>query len=322
VGLINRLGYPCKLLRTGPFALDFMDELPQEAAHAVVDLGMIPRSDLPDLLALADVFVQPGKIDPFEDLRLPGKLPEILAMGRPVVTPDVNIAHLFKDGVDAVLTHTGTAEEIAAKCIDLFSDPRRASAMGQAGRKFAEKNFDIKAQAICMEAAYNTACAHFDASIAAEVWQCPVENDSVDLLLVRKLNLLADSTAAESSFEIPGLLREQAQLIQSKKARIDGLEAASLARDGQIASLSQAVAQRDGQIANLNQAVGERDGQMTKLHQTLGERNRQIAGLGQAVSALDKETIRLRHEVTALRQSASWRITSPLRWLGRQIKKS
>ena len=101
VGLINRLGYPCKPLRTGPFALDFMDELPQEAAHAVVDLGMIPRSDLPDLLALADVFVQPGKIDPFEDLRLTGKLPEILAMGRPVVTPDVNIAHLLKDGVDA-----------------------------------------------------------------------------------------------------------------------------------------------------------------------------------------------------------------------------
>lgn len=265
VGLINRLGYPCKLLRTGPFALDFIDKLPQEAAQAVVDLGVIPRNDLPDLLALADVFVQPGKIDPFEDLRLPGKLPEILAMGRPVVTPDVNIGHLFRDGVDAVLTRTGTAEEIAAKCVALFSDPQHAERMGQAGRRFAEKHFDIKAQAICMEAAYNTACAHFDASMAAEVWQRQVENDSVDLLLARKLNLLADAYDAKSSLEMPGLLREHARLIEAKKSRVNGLEAAMVERDGQI--------------------------------------------------------IGLRQEMSVLRQSASWRITSPLRWLGRQLKR-
>ena len=92
-------------------------------------------------MALADVFVQPGKIDPFEDLRLPGKVPEFLAMGRPVLMPDVNISHLFKDGVDAVFLRTGSAEEIALKCIDLFSDPQQAGRIGRAGRLLAEKYF-------------------------------------------------------------------------------------------------------------------------------------------------------------------------------------
>lgn len=279
IGLINQQGYPCRLLRTGPFALDFLDELPPQAAQAVVDLGLVPRADLPDLLALADVFVQPGEIDPFEDLRLPGKLPEIMAMGRPVVMPNVNIAHLLRDGVDAVLTRTGTAEEIAAKCIELFADPQRAQKIGQAGRRFAEKNFDIRAQALRMEAAYETACGNFDAAMAAQVWQASAEGDSVDLLLAHKLNLLADSPRHRSSIEMPALLREHAQLVQSKRARVDGLEIATAVRDNHIASLSRAMAEKDAEL------------------------------------------IRMRQDAGNLRQSASWRLTAPLRWLGHLVNR-
>lgn len=320
VGLMNRQGYPCRLLRTGPFALDFLDKLPQEAAQAVVDLGVVPRADLPDLLALADVLVQPGKIDAFEDLRLPGKLPEFFAMGRPVVTPDVNIGHLLRDGVDAVLTHSGTAEEIAEKCMALFADPQQAEKIGRAGRKFAEKHFDVKLQSLRLEAAYATACARFNASIAAQVWQLPVDIDSVDLLLAHKLNLMAASHGAESGLEIPGLLRELAQLIQSKRARINGLEAASVARDRQVASLIQAVAERDAQIASLNQALAERVEQLNSLNQTLALRDEQAMGLHTELNTLRQEASNLRQAIHHLRQSASWRITSPLRWLGRQLK--
>ena len=147
VGSINQQGHRCRLLRTGPFGLDFLEQLPPESASAVSDLGLLPRQELPDILALADVFVQPGKIDPFEDLRLPGKVPEFLAMGRPVLMPDVNISHLFRDGVDAVFLRTGSAEEIASKCIDLFSDPQQAGRIGRAGRLLAEKYFDVRSQA-------------------------------------------------------------------------------------------------------------------------------------------------------------------------------
>lgn len=270
IGLLNSQGYPCRLLRTGPFALDFIDQLPPEAATSINDLGVLPRKDLPDLLALADVFVQPGKIDPFEDLRLPGKLPEFLAMGRPVVMPDVNIAHLFKDGVDAVLTATGTAEEIAAKCIGLFSDPQRAGRIGQAGRRFAEKYFDVKLQAKRLANVYKIACDNFDPMIAAKVWRTGEENTQVALLLARKLKLLADSYSIRFGFEAGEILREHARYIELMQLRVRGLETGIEERDGQIA-------ERDGQIANLNQTVAE------------------------------------------IRGSTSWRLTSPVRFVGRQL---
>jgi hypothetical protein len=44
------------------------------------------------LLALADLLVQPGKPDAFNDYRFPSKLPEFLSVGRPVILPDTNIA--------------------------------------------------------------------------------------------------------------------------------------------------------------------------------------------------------------------------------------
>ena len=308
VGLINRLGYPCKLLRTGPFALDFLDALPQEARDSIVDLGVVPREDLPDLLALADLFVQPGKIDPFEDLRLPGKLPELMAMGRPVVTPNVNIAHLCRDGVNAVLTHTGSAQEMAEKCIALFSDPQQAERMGMAGRQFAEKHFDIKSQAVRMAGAYKIACTNFDASMAAAVWQSPVENDSVDLLLSRKLGLLADSFDSHMpGIAMPGMLRHHAQYIETKNARVNSLESVLSERDAQIANLSQSVVEGCAQIANLSQSVVESNAQIATLELTVSERELQV--------------IDLLHEVNGLRRSASWLITSPLRWFAHQLKR-
>jgi hypothetical protein len=61
-----------------------------------------------------------------------------------------------------------------------------------------------------------------------------------------------------------------------------------------------ALAERDGQIANLNQTVAERDGQIASLNQAVAERDMQIA---------------------ALYHSTSWRITWPLRIIGRQLKR-
>jgi glycosyltransferase involved in cell wall biosynthesis len=93
-------------------------------------------------------------------------------------------------------------------------------------------------------------------------------------------------------------------------------------RDGQIASLTQhavnlnqIVADRDGQIAsltqhavNLNQIVADRDGQIASLNQSLTERDGKIEGLNQALADHDQE-------IAALRNSTSWRITKPLRFV-------
>jgi len=224
VGFINKQGYPCKLLRTGPFPLHFISQLPPEVRVTIRDLGLLPKSELPNLLALADVFVQPGKIDPFEDLRLPGKLPEFLSMGRPVVMPDANISHLFRDGLDAVLLRTGSAEEIAAKCIELFSNPQQADRMGRLSRLLAEKYFDVRSQARRLENVYNTACKNFNPSIMAKVWHLKDKNIPVTLLLARKLKLLADLHGAKICFDIDDILREHARYIEFMQQRMKGLE--------------------------------------------------------------------------------------------------
>ena len=287
VGSINQQGYRCRLLRAGLFALDFLEQLPPEVASAVSDLGVFPKHELPDLLALADVFVQPGRIDPFEDLRLPGKVPEFLAMGRPVLMPDVNIAHLFRDGVDAVILRTGSAEEIASKCIDLFSDPQQASRIGQAGRLLAEEYFDVRSQACRLENVYKTTCNHFNLAIASEVWRVKDENMPVTYLLARRLSLLAELPNPKFSFKSGELLMEHARSIEFMQQRVQGLEVAVAERDGQIGNLNQAVAKRDNQIGNLNETLAERDGQIGNLNEAVAKRDGQIGNLNEAVAERD-----------------------------------
>jgi glycosyltransferase involved in cell wall biosynthesis len=241
VGLIRQEGYPCRLLRTGRTALDFLGQLPRETANGISDLGLLPRNELPNLLALADVFVQPGELDPFEDLRLPGKIPEFLAMGRPVVMPDTNIAHLFRDGLDAVLLRTGNADEIATKCIELFSDPERADEIGRAGRRCAEKYFDVRCQAKRLEQVYETARKDFSSQIASQTWRGAEESTPVKLLLARRLRLLADVYDTRDGLETGALLREYARCIETMEQRMRGVDATLAERDREIATLKEAI---------------------------------------------------------------------------------
>jgi glycosyltransferase involved in cell wall biosynthesis len=92
---------------------------------------------VPELLAAADVLVQPGRSDAFNDYRFPSKLPEFLASGRPVVLPRTNIGLHLEDGVEALLLERGGADEIAEKVAFLAVDPELRAMLGERGREFA-----------------------------------------------------------------------------------------------------------------------------------------------------------------------------------------
>ena len=286
VGMINAAGTACVLLRSGPVALDFLDRLPPEAAGAVRDLGALPRSDLPALFSLADLFVQPGKPDPFEDLRLPGKLPELFASGRPVVLPESNIASMLRDGVDAVFHRTGSPEEIAEKCLALFADRESAERIGAAGRRFAEKHFDPRKQAAELEAVYEATRARFLPDLARRLWGAEAESLDSRALLARKLELLADEDAKAGA-----MLRVHARGIESTLERERGLEIGIGVRDREIATLKEEVTARDGHIANLQLAAVDSQAYM------------------------DEEVAGREKHIEALENSLSWRITLPLRVL-------
>ncbi len=143
VALLNERGYPTRLVRTGPSAPQFQASLSDSIRSFVMDLGFVDKGRLPDLLALADVLVQPGRPGPFNDLRLPSKLPEFLSAGRPVILPATNIGLDLRDGVDALLLKTGSVVEIADACTRVFGGPPLAHILGQNAVAFAHARFDL-----------------------------------------------------------------------------------------------------------------------------------------------------------------------------------
>lgn len=139
VALLNRRGVPVRLLRTGvDYALltDHGESLLREFA---LDLGFVARTDLPRLLSIADVLVQPGVPDAFNIYRFPSKLPEFLASGRAVVLPACNLGAYLANGKEAIVLPACNAVAIVATLESLLPDQPRRIAIGEAGARFASK---------------------------------------------------------------------------------------------------------------------------------------------------------------------------------------
>jgi glycosyltransferase involved in cell wall biosynthesis len=140
---LNREAHPVTLIRTGLDSVDFLGPLAAECAPYVLALGQITHHrHLPDLMALADVFVQPGVADPFNDHRFPSKLPEFFAIGRPVVLPRTNLGHLVRHGVDAYVLDRADATGIARAIRELRSNPTLCTALAAGALDFAHRHFD------------------------------------------------------------------------------------------------------------------------------------------------------------------------------------
>jgi glycosyltransferase involved in cell wall biosynthesis/2-polyprenyl-3-methyl-5-hydroxy-6-metoxy-1,4-benzoquinol methylase len=141
IGILNRRGVAVRLVRLGSDYVDFLgDQLVDLRAHEI-RVPYQPRNALPRYFALADVFVQPGRPGPFNDYRLPSKLPEFFAMGRPVILPRSNIGGELTDGVNAVLLSEGHAIEIADKVEALLRDDDLRGRIGEGARAFAVSRF-------------------------------------------------------------------------------------------------------------------------------------------------------------------------------------
>jgi glycosyltransferase involved in cell wall biosynthesis len=138
VALLNQRGLPVWLVRAGQIDPHVAARL--NPPQSIVEIGYRPASEIPQYLGAADVLVQPGRSDTFNAYRFPCKLPMFLASGRPVVLPDCNIGGHLRDGEHCLITHTGSAEEIAEKVSRLIADPALRRRLGDSGRAFASAN--------------------------------------------------------------------------------------------------------------------------------------------------------------------------------------
>jgi glycosyltransferase involved in cell wall biosynthesis len=140
---LNQAGLPVTLIRTGLDSVDFLGPLAAECAPHVLALGQITHHrHLPDLMALADVFVQPGAADAFNDHRFPSKLPEFFAIGRPVVLPRTNLGHQVRHRIDAYVLDRADAAGIAGAIRELRSDPALCTTLAEGALAFARRHFD------------------------------------------------------------------------------------------------------------------------------------------------------------------------------------
>ena len=158
--LLNRTGHSVTLVRTGLDRLDFLGPLAAEVTPHVLALGQIlHHRHLPSLMALADIFVQPGEPDPFNDYRFPSKLPEFFALGRPVILPRTNLGTQLRPGIDAYVLDKADAASIAAAVIALRADPALCARLSAGAVEFAAAHFSWRRTAETL--------AKFYASVAA-----------------------------------------------------------------------------------------------------------------------------------------------------------
>ncbi len=142
VAILNGRGQPTKVVKTGWNHRSLQDLFAPAITRHIIDLGFVPRRTIPQLIAAADVLVQPGRAGAFNDFRVPAKLPEFLASGRPVIMPRTNIGSLLKDGEEALLLDRGDGGEIAAALERLAAAPDLRARLGRAGRAFAVDRLD------------------------------------------------------------------------------------------------------------------------------------------------------------------------------------
>jgi glycosyltransferase involved in cell wall biosynthesis len=132
---LRRDGRPIVLVKTG-WGWPDVRQFPK-LGEGIRELGWVARDSVPDLLAAADLLVQPGKPGPFNDYRFPSKLPEFLASGRPVVLPRTNIGLELRDGIEALVLERGDTPEIHEAVLRLADDADLRAKIGEQGREFA-----------------------------------------------------------------------------------------------------------------------------------------------------------------------------------------
>lgn len=148
VARLNEAGVPVTLVRTGLDAVDFLGAHATRIREHVVELGQIlHHRHLPPLMALADIFVQPGAPDAFNDYRFPSKLPEFFALGRPVVLPRTNLGEKVRHGIDAYVLERADADGIARAVRELRADPALARRLADGAVRFAAEHFSWRRSA-------------------------------------------------------------------------------------------------------------------------------------------------------------------------------
>jgi glycosyltransferase involved in cell wall biosynthesis len=119
----------------------------------------VKHVDIPRVLGLADFLVQPGADDAFNEYRLPAKLPEFFAMGRPVLLPATNVGRFVRHGHEAWVLAKVDALGIVDALQELRADEQARLRLSAGALAFCQEHFDWKKNAGTLERFYGQVLA-------------------------------------------------------------------------------------------------------------------------------------------------------------------
>ncbi|MDH4186050.1 MAG: glycosyltransferase family 4 protein [Nitrospira sp.] len=129
------------------------EELARQARELRIDAHVVfagHRTDIPDLMALMDVFVLPTRREGFGVV-----FAEAMAMERPTVGSRIGpVAEVVEEGVTGYLAPPDMPEEFAARVLALLADPAKRRMFGQAGRRRVERLFSEEVMCWTIEGHY------------------------------------------------------------------------------------------------------------------------------------------------------------------------
>jgi GT2 family glycosyltransferase/glycosyltransferase involved in cell wall biosynthesis len=327
IQLLNERGTAVRLVRTGFHPDEFTRDCAFDWRRFTIDAGFVAKEQLPAFLALADVLVQPGTPGAFDSYRLPSKLPEFLAAGRPVVAPAANLGTELQEGRDALLLPTGRAEEIAERIARVLADPALAESLGRHGAAFARARFDLEQIGPRLLEFYAAARAR----PARAPWRELAAGESESVLLPSVLapdpataRLLSDALRAAETAARGSLGAELRRKLEDDIARLETQR--ELTR-GHVENLEQVLAEVRASFAELQQSSRQRITDLEgivgvlerRLYNFQAELVRQSAELAAERERLEGLVADRQKKIRTMQESFSWRVTAPLRALRRQF---
>jgi glycosyltransferase involved in cell wall biosynthesis len=153
--ILDREGTPARLIRTGRDFCSFLGPDEEWAHKVAIELGHIPYQDIPPLLSLADALVQPGGDNAFNEFRLPGKLPEFFAMGRPVIVPRTNVGRFVSHREEAWVLEKVDALGIVGAILELRRNKDLSERLATGAVGFAREHFNWERNAAALAGFYD-----------------------------------------------------------------------------------------------------------------------------------------------------------------------
>jgi GT2 family glycosyltransferase/glycosyltransferase involved in cell wall biosynthesis len=233
VAMLNREGQPTVLIRTGRDFCEFLGSDDGWAKKHSIEMGYVDRTKLPEIIALADILVQPGQADNFNIYRFPSKLPEFLAMGKPVILPKSNIGNFIEHMQEAIVLPVVDAFNICHYVNLLIKDNELKQRLGNGALNFAKNHLNWYKNSESLKSFYESLIA------VPEDWERKQQQKEIIKLSTELQQTQAEfrhsqqqlqQTQAEFRHSQQQLQQTQAELVQSQsqlrqtQARLGHLE--------------------------------------------------------------------------------------------------